>query len=92
MAQVSFEEYLDKVAADNDLTNIALGRMPVGDRIVRTATVHYAGHARDGIGCSSGHSDTSVREALARAVEKAAENRTPIAYLPCAVPALEQAA
>lgn len=92
MAQASFEEYLDKVAADNDLTTIALGRMAVGARIVRTATVHYTGHARDGIGCSSGSSDTCVREALYEALKKAAENRTPIAYVPCAVPALEQAA
>lgn len=92
MAQASFEDYLDKVAADNDLTSIALGRMPVGDRIVRTATVHYTGHALDGIRCSSGQSADSVREALHRAIEAAQANRAPVAVMPCAVPAVELAA
>jgi hypothetical protein len=76
MAQ-SLEDALDKIAADNDLTNIAVGRMPVGTRIVRTATVHYSGHARDGIGCSSGHSDVSIQLALMDALSKAAANRAP---------------
>lgn len=89
MATQTFEEYLDKIAADNDLTSIQLGRMPVGDRIVRTATVHYAGHTRGGICCQSGDSDTSVREALYQAIEKAQADRAPIAYVPCAVPAMD---
>ena len=92
MAQATFEDYLDQIAEDNDLTSIALGRMPVGDRILRTATVHYTGHALDGIRCSSGHSDTSVREALHRAIEAAQANRAPVAVMPCAVPSLELAA
>lgn len=89
---LTLEEYLDKVAADNDLTTVAVGRMLVGERIVRTATVHYTGHAADGIACDSGTSDTSVREALHKAIEKAQANRAPLAVMPCAIPSLELAA
>lgn len=92
MATATFEEYLDKIAADNDLTSIAVGRMQVGERVVRTATVHYAGHANDGIRCSSGNSDDSTREALHRAIEAAQANRKPTAYVPCAIPTMELAA
>lgn len=74
---LTLEAALDKIAADNDLTNIAIGRMLVGERIVRTATVHYKGYARDGIGCDSGSSDISNDLALAQALTKAVQNRTP---------------
>lgn len=73
----SLEDALDKIAADNDLTSVAVGRMPVGNRVVRKAIVHYDGYARDGIGCSSGYSDVSIQLALMEALSKAAANRTP---------------
>ncbi|GGB14837.1 hypothetical protein GCM10011380_00310 [Sphingomonas metalli] len=88
----SLEAALDKIAADNGLTSVSVGRMVVGDRIVRTANVHYTGYARDGIGCSQGHSDVSIRLALTEALTKAAQNRTPEIVGADALPALEQAA
>lgn len=93
MAQTtnSLEAALDKIAADNDLTSVTIGRMAVGDRVVRTAMVHYKGFARDGIGCDSGQSDVSNIEALTLALAKAVENRTPLAAPVDALPTLEAA-
>lgn len=90
-APMTLEAALDKIAADNDLTSVAVGRMKVGECIVRTAIVHYDGFARDGIGCDSGQSDTSNIEALTRALAKAVANRTPLAAPVDALPTLEAA-
>ena len=92
MARDTLEAVLDRIAAENEVTTISVGRMVVGGRIVRTATVHYEGHAADGVPCDSGHSDTSIREALHKAIKNAAANRTPRAIVPVELPALEMTA
>jgi hypothetical protein len=87
----TLEEALAKVAADNNFTSVSVGRMPVGDRIVWTASVHFDGHARDGICCAQGCSRDSIREALHDAIVQAAANRAPLAIMPPALPALNMA-
>ena len=84
----SLEAALDAIASDNALTSVTVGRMPVGDRIIRTASVHYEGFARDGIGCSQAHSDTSIADALAKALANAVTNRTPVSVVPVSLPTL----
>lgn len=90
--QQTLEAVLDKIAAENDLTTIAVARMRVGDRIVCSATVHYSGHAQNGIGCSSAHSDHSLQDALHKAIVTASENRAPVPVTPVQLPAFEVAA
>ena len=84
----TLEAALEKIMADNDLTSIRVGIMTVGARKVRTANVHYAGHARDGINCSTEHSDHSIQDAIHKALLTAASNRTPAVTMPCTLPTL----
>jgi hypothetical protein len=88
----TLESALAKIAVENNFTTIEVGRMPVGDRIVWTACVHWAGHAISGNACAQGHSDDSIRHALCNAIEKSADDRRPLAPIPCALPAFEEAA
>jgi hypothetical protein len=77
----TLEAALTKCAHDNDLDTIAVGRMPVGDRVVWTATVHWAGT------CAQSHSDTSIQDALGKAIEKASSLRAPTPIMPVQLPA-----
>lgn len=89
---LTLEAALATIAADNGLTSIAVGRRPVGERVVYTALVHYDGFAADGIPCEQGLSDVSIVDAIAQALDKAATNRAPVAVAPETVPALGIAA
>ena len=86
---MTLEQSLNDVAEANDFTSVAVGRMLVGERVVWKATVHYDGHARDGIGCSGELSDHSIQDALHKAIIKAQANRTPPVIAPPVLPALE---
>lgn len=88
--EISLEAALDKIAADNNLTSVTVGRMPVGERVVYTANVHWDGFARGHINCTLGHGAT-IREALSEAMGKAVAERTPDAAPVDALPALEAA-
>lgn len=91
MAQ-SLEDTLAAIAAAHNFNSVTVGRMPVDDRVVYTASVHYDGYARDGIGCEHGKSDDSIRGALNDAIEKAAKNRRPSDTDVGPIPALAEAA
>ena len=87
----TLEHALDQIARDNALTSVTVGRMPVGDRLVHTCTVHWDGFAR-GVACASGHSKTSIREAVEAALKAAAEERVPFPADVPEIPTLEAAA
>lgn len=89
---MTLEQYLDNVAVENGFTSVSVGRMPVEERLLYTARVHYKGFARDGIGCSSEHSDHSIQDALHKTIIAATKNRTPLPIMPCVPPSLEIAA
>ena len=89
---MALEASLDKIASDNDLTTVAVGRMPVAEDIVWTATVHWSGHSSDGNSCAGGNSRHSIQDAVHKALQQAVQKRTLIAVMPCKLPALEQAA
>lgn len=88
--ETTLEAALDKIAADNNLTSVTVGRMPVGERVIYTANVHWAGNSRSGINCDQGHGAT-IREALSEAIGKSVINRTPITANVDALPTLEAA-
>lgn len=89
MNKQTLEQALAKIAADNGLDRVDVGRMPVEDRIVFCATVHWTGFAANNIPCATGHSDKSIRHAMEAALEAAAGNRAPIAYTPPVLPSFE---
>lgn len=89
--ETTLEAALDKIAADNNLTSISVGRMPVGDRMVYTANVHWEGFARSGNSCAGGNSEQSIRHALADAITAAQADRTPLDIVPCELPTMEAA-
>lgn len=84
----TLESVLNRVAVDNNLTTIAVGRMQVGDRVVYHATVHYDGLARDGYNCSRINSSRSIGDALFGAIHAASANRTPVVSDEFELPAL----
>lgn len=88
--ETNLEAALDKIAADNNLTSVNVGRMPVGDRVIYTANVHWDGSARSGNPCQQGHGAT-IREALCEAIKRAAFDRTPIPAPVDALPTMEAA-
>lgn len=89
----TLEEALAKIAADNDLSTVQVGRMPLSDgRIIFTATVHWDGFARSGNACEGGSSEQSIRHALADAITAAQADRTPLDIVPIELPALGVAA
>lgn len=91
MAKAALEQALDKIAADNNLTVISVGRMPVGDTVYWTATVHWEGFARSGNACAGANNERSLRHALADAITAAQADRTPLDIVPCELPTLEAA-
>lgn len=92
MAKAALEQALDKIAADNNLTSISVGRMPVGGATFWTATVHWDGFARSGNACASDHTETSLLDALANAIAAANSDRLPRDAIVDVLPSLEQAA
>ena len=74
-ARVSLEAALTKIAAEHDFNTISVARMPVDERVVWTAMVHWEGYARNSIPCAGGNSRISIADALADAIAKARENR-----------------
>ena len=82
---MSLEAALTKLAAEHNLDTISVGRMPVGKRVVWTATVHWVGYKQSGNSCAGGHSDISIADALANAIAKARQDR----LADIAIPALE---
>jgi hypothetical protein len=79
---LTLEAALTKCADDNDFTVVAIGRMPVGERVLWTASVHWEGHAAGGIACQHGDSEISIHEALCKAIEFAQLKRAPLAVVP----------
>ena len=86
----TLESVLAKSAAENDFNTISVGRMPVEDRIVYTASVHF--EHRGVRQCEQGHSEHSIRDALHKAIIAAAEVRKPLAIMPMALPVMADAA
>jgi hypothetical protein len=74
---VTLEQQIDQIAADHGVDSIAVGRMPVGERIVWTATVHWSGFSRTGTACVHGYSDDSIQGALSDALKQVAAARVP---------------
>lgn len=90
-APLTLEEVLAKIAADDDLTTVTIGRMPVGDRVVYTANVHWEGFSRSHQ-CASGSSEISIRHAVEAALTEATVCRQPQHTVPPVIPAFEVAA
>jgi len=84
-ARVSLEAALTKIAAEHDFNTISVARMPVGERVVWTAMVHWDGYTRNSIPCAAGNSHISIADALVDAIDRARENR----LADVAIPALE---
>lgn len=88
----TLEAALERIARDNDYTSVTVGRMPVGERIVFTADVHWDGYSARNICCQSGHSEKSIHDALINAINAAVVDRSPAGYLPPELPAMQEAA
>jgi hypothetical protein len=88
----TLEQVLAQVAEQNILTVVSVGRMPVGDRVVHTACVHWDGYSSDGISCAHGHSNVSIADALNNAIAKAQVGRILPTAVVSEVPAFEVAA
>lgn len=89
---MTLEDHLAKIAKDNDLTTIAVGWMPVEDRIVWTASVHWSGFSVRGIPCESGTSEKSIAEAVKDALNKTYIDRNPHVTTVDALPSYEATA
>ena len=87
---MTLEQTLTQIAKDHGFTTVAVGRMPVGDRIVWTACGHWEGFSARGINCHSGHSDASIRGALDDMIREAQADRTPAVVLPEVIPVFAQ--
>ncbi|GAA0729880.1 hypothetical protein [Sphingomonas japonica] len=88
---MGLEQSLEQIATANGLSTVDVGRMPVGDRVVWTATLHWVGYSRSGNPCKSGHSNISIAEAVARALGNVAADRTPPVAEIEALPAIDMA-
>ena len=87
---MTLEQTLAQIAKDHGFTSVDVGRMPVGDRIVWTASGHWEGFSARGIVCQQGHSDTSIRDALDNMIRAAQADRVPAVVLPEVIPAFVQ--
>ena len=87
---MTLEQTLTQIAKDHGFTTVAVGRMPVGDRIVWTACGHWVGFSARGITCCHGHSDTSIRDALNNMIRAAQADRVSAVVLPEVIPAFAQ--
>ena len=87
---MTLEQTLAQIAKDHGFTSVDVGRMPVGDRIVWTASGHWDGFSARGITCCHGHSDTSIRDALNNMIRAAQADRVSAVVLPEVIPAFAQ--
>jgi hypothetical protein len=87
--QITLEQSLTQIAADNSFTTVSVERMPVEDRVIWCASVHWNGPSARGIRCQTGHSDISIVDAMRAAIAAANADCTPVIDVPAMLPALE---